>query len=116
MGMGVYTDKKAENASRKVGSEFFNHIAGLLGSHVMKTMAKLHGCDVKTRQIFAASDVAGYNYGILRYQHDLKNIPNALFWVRKLFVATPHATSDLPSKTLALSATLFGPAWTIWAK
>ena len=75
MGMGVYTDKKAEDASRKVGSEFFNHIAGLLGSHVMKIMAKLHGCDVKTREIFAASDVAGYNYGILRYQHDLKKYP-----------------------------------------
>ncbi len=78
LGMGVYSDKKAENASRKVGSDFFNHIAGLVGSSVMKNVARLHGCDVKTRKVFAASDIAGYNYGILRYKHDLKKYPNRM--------------------------------------
>lgn len=39
----------------------------------MKRGATLHGCDVKTRDAFANMDIAGYNYGIYRYKHDLKS-------------------------------------------
>ena len=78
LGFGVYDDKKAKtNPQKKVGSEFFNNLAGVFGDTFMKTMAKLHGCDVKTRGCYAAMDVAGYNYGILRYKHDIKSTPNA---------------------------------------
>ena len=41
----------------------------------MKTMAKLRGCDRKTRDCYAPMDVAGYNYGIKRYKHDIKKYP-----------------------------------------
>ncbi len=96
MGFGVYSDKKAEKAAKKaekakakaaknkgkkkkkVGSEFFNTIAGLLGDKFMKWGATLHGSDVKTRDAFANMDVAGYNYGIDRYKKDLKRYPNRL--------------------------------------
>ena len=44
----------------------------------MKWGATLHGSDVKTRDAFANMDVAGYNYGILRYKHDLKKYPERL--------------------------------------
>ena len=41
----------------------------------MKTGAQLYFCDLKTRDAFANMDIAGYNYGIKRYKHDLRNIP-----------------------------------------
>ena len=44
----------------------------------MKTGATFYGCDVKTRDAFANMDIAGYNYGIKRYRHDLKKYPDRL--------------------------------------
>lgn len=84
MGFGVYSDKKAEQAvenvkkKKAVGSEFFNTLAGLFGSDFMKFGATLYPCDLKTKDSFANMDVAGYNYGICRYQHDLKKYPNRM--------------------------------------
>jgi len=77
LGFGIYSDKKAEKDDGKaVGSEFFNRLAGILGDKTMKIGAKLKGCDVKTRDAFAVLDVAGYNYGILRYKKDVKKYPD----------------------------------------
>lgn len=94
IGFGVYSDEKAkkeaeraekakqrgEKAAKKkaVGSQFFNNLAGLLGDEFMKRGATLHGCDVKTRDAFANMDIAGYNYGIYRYKHDLKKYSQRL--------------------------------------
>ena len=94
IGFGVYSDEKAkkeaeraekakqrgEKAAKKkaVGSQFFNNLVGLLGDEFMKRGATLHGCDVKTRDAFANMDIAGYNYGIYRYKHDLKKYPQRL--------------------------------------
>lgn len=81
MGFGVYSDKKAEKDAghsgkkKAVGSEFFNQLAGFMGSGFMKWGATLPPCDWKTRDAYAAMDVAGYNYGIRRYAHDLKKYP-----------------------------------------
>ncbi len=73
LGLGMYDEEKAKsNPQTKVGSEFFNDLTGLLGNHTMKIGATFHRCDVKTKDIFKESDVAGYNYGILRYKKDLK--------------------------------------------
>lgn len=82
MGLGVYTDEKAmkeiEHSGKKkaVGSEFFNRLAGIMGADFMKFGATLPPCDWKTRGAFAVMDVAGYNYGIRRYRHDLNRYPN----------------------------------------
>lgn len=80
LGFGVYKDSKAAKSDKvkpkAVGSEFFNNLAGLLGNHVMKIGATLPGCDRVTKGTFAELDVAGYNYGILRYKKDLKKYPN----------------------------------------
>lgn len=84
IGFGVYSDKKAQqevdNVGKKkaVGSEFFNNLAGLLGDEFMKRGATLPPCDLKTKDAFANMDMAGYNYGIYRYGHDLKKYPNRL--------------------------------------
>lgn len=85
MGFGIYSDEKAkkdaENPGKKktaVGSEFYNQMAGILGDTFMKVGAATHPCDVKTRDAFANMDIAGYNYGILRYKTDLKKYPERL--------------------------------------
>lgn len=83
LGFGIYSDKKADaevaaNKKKKksVGSEFFNDLAGLLGATTMKVGATMPGCNAKTKDAFAAMDVAGYNYGILRYKGDFKRHPD----------------------------------------
>lgn len=59
MGLGVYSDKKADQTAKdvkkkkSVGSEFFNELAGVLGADFMKTGATLYPCDVKTKDAFA---------------------------------------------------------------
>jgi beta-galactosidase len=94
IGFGVYSDEKAKKEAEKaekrkqkgekqgkssaVGSQFFNNMAGLFGDGFMKMGATLHGCDVKTRDAFAQMDIAGYNYGILRYPGDLQRYPKRL--------------------------------------
>ena len=92
LGFGVYSDKKAEQApGKKVGSEFFNALAGRFGAGFMKRMATLPGCDKKTRSAFAAMDVAGYNYGILRYAGDVKKYPDRVILGSETFCADADA-------------------------
>lgn len=96
MGFGVYSDKKAEQAvenvkkKKAVGSEFFNTLAGLMGADFMKFGATLYPCDVKTRDAFANMDIAGYNYGIFRYQHDLKKYPKRLILGSETFCSDAY--------------------------
>ncbi len=42
IGFGVYSDEKAKQKKKPVGSEFYNVLAGLLGAEVMKRGAALH--------------------------------------------------------------------------
>ena len=81
-GFGVYSDDKAEEDTKKkqkpVGSEFYNTLAGIFGDKTMKLGATIYACDVKTRDAYAAMDIAGYNYGILRYKKDLRKYPSRL--------------------------------------
>lgn len=96
MGFGVYSDKKAEQAvqdakkKKAVGSEFFNTIAGIFGANFMKSGATLYPCDLKTKDAFARMDVAGYNYGIFRYRHDLKKYPKRLILGSETFCADAY--------------------------
>lgn len=92
LGFGQYSDKKAEkNPNKKVGSEFFNNLAGILGDSFMKTMARLPGCDKKTCDCFAEMDVAGYNYGIERYKHDMKKYPQRVILGSETFCSDAYS-------------------------
>ena len=86
--MGVYSDDKAEKSAQSakqeaekkekkkpVGSEFYNTLACLVGDYFMKIGAALPPCDWKTKDAFVNMDIAGYNYGLFRYRHDLKKYP-----------------------------------------
>ena len=109
LGMGQYSDEKArleaEQAAqqepaphRAVGSEFYNRLAGLLGKGVMKLGAALPACDRVTRDAYAQMDVAGYNYGIDRYKHDLRAYPHRLILGSETFCSDAQRFSDLVEK------------------
>lgn len=111
IGFGVYSDEKAKKEAERaekakqrgektakkkaVGSQFFNNLAGLLGDEFMKRGATLHGCDVKTRDAFANMDIAGYNYGIYRYKHDLKKYPQRLILGSETFCTDAYKFREL---------------------
>ena len=90
IGLGVYSDEKAQKESEAaagkdgkkkkaaVGSEFYNKLACLMGDKFMKFGATLYPCDVKTRGAYANMDIAGYNYGIWRYKKDMKKYPDRI--------------------------------------
>ncbi len=109
MGFGVYSDEKAAKEAKEaekdpskkkaaVGSEFFNNLAGLLGDEFMKRGATLPPCDWKTRDAFAAMDIAGYNYGIYRYEHDLKKYPDRLILGSETFCKDASRFYELAKK------------------
>ena len=103
IGLGQYSDKKAEKQpKKKVGSEFFNNLAGMFGAGFMKTMAKLPGCDRKTRECYAAMDVAGYNYGIKRYKHDLKKYQDRVILGSETFCADAYRFWEIAKTDNAL--------------
>lgn len=111
IGFGVYSDEKAKKEAERaekakqrgektakkkaVGSQSFNNLAGLLGDEFMKRGATLHGCDVKTRDAFANMDIAGYNYGIYRYKHDLKKYPQRLILGSETFCNDAYKFREL---------------------
>lgn len=110
IGFGVYSDKKAKKEAEQaektkgkkkkkaVGSQFFNDLAGLMGSGFMKTGATFYGCDVKTRGTFANMDIAGYNYGVKRYQHDLKKYPERLILGSETFCDDAYTFWEMAKK------------------
>ncbi len=78
-GHGFYSDRRAdENDFKNLGTEEANHRKWMFGPLFTKLNAILPGCDRATKEIFSASDVAGYNYGILRYRHDRRKYPDRI--------------------------------------
>ena len=113
IGFGQYSDEKAakevERAAKAkaegkkakesaTGSKFFNDMAGLVGANFMKIGATLHGSDVTTREAFANMDIAGYNYGEMRYKKDLKNYPDRLILGSETFCFDAYKFWELAKK------------------
>lgn len=109
IGLGVYSDDKAEKAAssgkgkkdskkKPVGSAFYNALACLVGDWFMKAGATLPPCDWKTRDAYAAMDIAGYNYGLFRYRHDLRKYPDRLILGSETFCKDAYAFYELAKK------------------
>ena len=113
IGFGQYSDEKAakeaarnakaresgkKTKERATGSKFFNDLAGIMGADFMKFGATLHGSDVKTREAYAAMDIAGYNYGEKRYERDLKKYPDRLILGSETFCADAYRFWELAKK------------------
>ena len=89
--IATYSNEKSEkeyNAAPKPegSSDIFNTLGNMLGAGFMKNGAKLHIVDKNTRGAFAQMDVAGYNYGILRYKKDLRKYRNRFICGTETFV------------------------------
>lgn len=82
--------KEAKPKKKTTGSEFFNNLAGLIGSDTMKVFAMTPPCDWATKKVFANMDVAGYNYGITRYRKDLKKYPNRFILGAETFITDAY--------------------------
>ncbi len=109
IGMGFYSDKKAEEENKPaapqktkkkkaVGSEFFNNLAGFFGSDTMKIFAWFPFCDWATRKAFTNMDVAGYNYGITRYRKDLKKYSDRWILGSETFITDAQAFYKIAQK------------------
>lgn len=115
IGFGVYRDDKAKKDALKaekekeavllgkqkkkpVGSEFYNTLAGILGDKAMKVGATLYPCDLVTKEAFANMDIAGYNYGILRYKKDLKKYPKRLILGSETFCKDAYVFYEMAKR------------------
>ena len=128
IGLGVYSDDKAkkqaeaaakaaENAAEKkpkkkpVGSEFFNTLAAKLGTDFMKFGASLPPCDWKTKDAFAAMDIAGYNYGNWRYKKDAKKYPNRLILGSETLIGDAYSFWEIAKTTPQIIGDFVWAGW-----
>lgn len=113
VGFGVYSDEKAKKQAEEakkaaktqkkpkkkpVGSEFYNTLAAKVGCDFMKFGATLPFCDWKTKDAFAAMDIAGYNYGNWRYKHDSKKYPERLILGSETLVGDAYSFWEAAKK------------------
>lgn len=127
-GFGVYSDEKAKKqaeaaqaAAKKadakkpkkkaVGSEFFNRIAATVGTDFMKFGATLPPCDRKTRDVFAAMDIAGYNYGCRRYKKDSKKYPERLILGSETLIGDAYDFWEIAKTTPQVIGDFVWAAW-----
>ena len=134
IGLGVYSDDKAEKSAenaekfaaeqakkaaaakpekkkKPVGSEFYNTLACLVGDYFMKCGATLYPCDLKTRDAYANMDIAGYNYGIFRYKHDLKKYPNRLILGSETFCKDAYSFCEIAKKNKRIISDFVWAGW-----
>ena len=126
MGMGVYSDDKAEKSAeiaeqeakkqekekkKPVGSEFYNTLACLVGDYFMKIGATLPPCDWKTKDAFANMDIAGYNYGLFRYKHDLKKYPKRLILGTETFCKDAYSFWEIAKKNKRILGDFVWSGW-----
>ena len=124
MGMGVYSDDKAEKSAQSakreaekkekkkpVGSEFYNTLACLVGDYFMKIGATLPPCDWETKDAFANMDIAGYNYGLFRYKHDLKKYPQRLILGTETFCKDAYSFWEIAKKNKRILGDFVWSGW-----
>ena len=68
----------------------------------MKIGAMLRGSDRKTKEAFSKLDVAGYNYGILRYKKDLIRYPNRVILGTETFCKDAYSFMKTAEKNPAV--------------
>lgn len=77
----------------------------------MKCGATLYPCDLKTRDAYANMDIAGYNYGIFRYKHDLKKYPNRLILGSETFCKDAYSFWEIAKKNKRIIGDFVWAGW-----
>ena len=111
----IYRDleQEAEKKEKKkpVGSEFYNTLACLVGDYFMKIGATLPPCDWKTKDAYANMDIAGYNYGLFRYKHDLKKYPKRLILGTETFCKDAYSFWEIAKKNKRILGDFVWSGW-----
>ena len=102
---------KPEKKKKLVGSEFYNTLACLVGDYFMKCGATLYPCDLRTKDAYANMDIAGYNYGIFRYKHDLKKYPNRLILGSETFCKDAYSFWEIAKKNKRIIGDFVWAGW-----
>lgn len=102
---------KPEKKKKPVGSEFYNTLACLVGDYFMKCGATLYPCDLRTKDAYANMDIAGYNYGIFRYKHDLKKYPNRLILGSETFCKDAYSFWEIAKKNKRIIGDFVWAGW-----
>ena len=102
---------KPEKKKKPVGSEFYNTLACLVGDYFMKCGATLYPCDLRTKDAYANMDIAGYNYGIFRYKHDLKKYPNRLILGSETFCKDAYSFWKIAKKNKRIIGDFVWAGW-----
>ena len=102
---------KPEKKKKPVGSEFYNTLACLVGDYFMKCGATLYPCDLRTKDAYANMDIAGYNYGIFRYKHDLKKYPNRLILGSETFCKDAYSFWEIDKKNKRIIGDFVWAGW-----
>ena len=102
---------KPEKKKKPVGSEFYNTLACLVGDYFMKCGATLYPCDLRTKDAYANMDIAGYNYGIFRYKHDLKKYPNRLILGSETFCKDAYSFWEIAQKNKRIIGDFVWAGW-----
>ncbi len=102
---------KPEKKKKPVESEFYNTLACLVGDYFMKCGATLYPCDLRTKDAYANMDIAGYNYGIFRYKHDLKKYPNRLILGSETFCKDAYSFWEIAKKNKRIIGDFVWAGW-----
>mgnify|MGYP004455369277 FL=1 len=102
---------KPEKKKKPVGSEFYNTLACLVEDYFMKCGATLYPCDLRTKDAYANMDIAGYNYGIFRYKHDLKKYPNRLILGSETFCKDAYSFWEIAKKNKRIIGDFVWAGW-----
>ena len=77
----------------------------------MKCGATLYPCDLRTKDAYANMDIAGYNYGIFRYKHDLKKYPNRLILGSETFCKDAYSFWEIAKKNKRIIGDFVWAGW-----
>ena len=77
----------------------------------MKIGATLPPCDWKTKDAYANMDIAGYNYGLFRYKHDLKKYPKRLILGTETFCKDAYSFWEIAKKNKRILGDFVWSGW-----
>ena len=77
----------------------------------MKFGATLPPCDTKTRDVFSAMDIAGYNYGNWRYRKDSKKYPERLILGSETLIGDAYDFWEIAKTTPQIVGDFVWAAW-----
>ena len=111
-GLGLYREDKSasDGLNNLSGSAFVNFAMAMTGK-VMNLVAASPFADAASAGVFSKVDIAGYNYGLVRYEKDAKKYPERILLGSETM---PPELYDNWQKVKKLPALIGDFMWTGW--